>query len=55
MFVGATLIECRLLHRILGAVAGLAENMAGLRFSYAHKLVLAWPDGKKQLFSTNET
>ena len=28
-------------HSVFGAVAGLSENMAGLRFSYTHKLVLA--------------
>ena len=39
----------RLLHRNLEAVAGLVGNMAGLRFSYAHKLVQTHPDGKKQL------
>ena len=27
----------RLHHNRLGAVAGLSENMAGLRFSYVHK------------------
>ena len=32
----------RLLHRYIEAVVGLAENMAGLRFSYAHKRVRPW-------------
>ena len=34
-------IERRLHHRILEAVPGLAGYMAGLRFLYALKLVLA--------------
>ena len=32
----------RLPHRYIEAVVGLSGYMAGLRFSYAHKLVLPW-------------
>ena len=40
----------RLLHKYIGAVAGLAEYMAGLRFLYVLKLALFLP---KEIISTN--
>ena len=42
-------IQRRLHHRILGVVPDLTGNMAGLRFSYAHKLVLAWLNGSDSI------
>ena len=40
MYIEATPIERRLHHSTLEAVPSLVESMAGLRFSYTHKLVL---------------